>query len=49
MTKRAYLAGPEIFLADARDIGARKRPSVRHGRGQRRVHLIGSLQRLAVQ
>ena len=25
MTKRIYLAGPEVFLANARDIGARKR------------------------
>ena len=25
MAKRVYLAGPEVFLAEARDIGARKR------------------------
>jgi nucleoside 2-deoxyribosyltransferase len=25
MTRRIYLAGPEVFLANARDIGARKR------------------------
>ena len=25
MTKRVYLAGPEVFLVNARDIGARKR------------------------
>ena len=25
MTKRVYLAGPEVFLANAREIGARKR------------------------
>jgi nucleoside 2-deoxyribosyltransferase len=32
VTKRAYLAGPEVFLADARHIGARKRAiCTRHG------------------
>ena len=32
MTKRIYLAGPEVFLANARDIGARKRAICeRHG------------------
>ena len=32
MTKRIYLAGPEVFLATARDIGARKRAICeRHG------------------
>ncbi len=32
MTKRIYLAGPEVFLANARDIGARKRTICeRHG------------------
>jgi len=32
MTKRVYLAGPEVFLANARDIGARKRAICdRHG------------------
>jgi nucleoside 2-deoxyribosyltransferase len=32
MTKRVYLAGPEVFLANARDIGARKRTICeRHG------------------
>ena len=32
MTKRIYLAGPEVFLANARDIGARKRALCeRHG------------------
>ena len=25
MTKRIYLAGPEVFLVNARDIGAQKR------------------------
>ena len=28
MTKRVYLAGPEVFLLDAREIRARKGPSV---------------------
>ena len=32
MTKRVYLAGPEVFLANAREIGARKRAICeRHG------------------
>ena len=32
MTQRVYLAGPEVFLANARDIGARKRALCqRHG------------------
>jgi nucleoside 2-deoxyribosyltransferase len=32
MTKRVYLAGPEVFLASAREIGARKRAICeRHG------------------
>ena len=32
MTKRIYLAGPEVFLANAREIGARKRAICeRHG------------------
>jgi hypothetical protein len=32
MTKRVYLAGPEVFLADAREIGAHKRAiCARHG------------------
>ena len=32
MTKRVYLAGPEVFLVNARDIGARKRAICeRHG------------------
>lgn len=32
MTLRIYLAGPEVFLADAREIGARKRAiCARHG------------------
>ena len=32
MTKRVYLAGPDVFLANARDIGARKRAICeRHG------------------
>ena len=32
MAKRVYLAGPEVFLADARDIGTRKRAICqRHG------------------
>ena len=30
MTKRVYLAGPEVFLVNARDIGARKRASCEH-------------------
>jgi nucleoside 2-deoxyribosyltransferase len=25
MTKRIYLAGPEVFLSNAREVGARKR------------------------
>ena len=32
MTKRVYLAGPEVFLTNAREIGARKRVICeRHG------------------
>ena len=32
MTKRVYLAGPDVFLANAREIGARKRAICeRHG------------------
>ena len=32
MTNRVYLAGPEVFLANAREIGARKRAICeRHG------------------
>ena len=32
MTRCIYLAGPEVFLANARDIGARKRAiCARHG------------------
>ena len=32
MTKRVYLAGPEVFLSNAREVGARKRAICeRHG------------------